>query len=129
MNSKYNKSTSCALYITSVSAQFIHLFFIFREQSQGHDHIVCYNRVSAVIQIRELWATTVMVSDRLLKGRMTEPDGVQNPQLLARRATVIDKYEGLKSSYPELPSHIRDFQVSCSHFVCLRKSITHPFQS
>ena len=68
-----------------------------------------------------------MVSDRLPKGRMTEPDGVQNPQLLARRAAVIDKYEGLKSSYPKLPSHIRDFQVSC--FVCLRKSLTHPFQS
>ena len=104
-------------------------FFIFREQSQGHYHIVCYNRVSAVIQIRELWATTVMVSDRLLKSRMTEPGGVQNPILLARRAAVIDKYEGLKSSYPELPSYIRDFHVSCSHFVCLRKSITHPFQS
>ena len=42
---------------------------------------------------------------------------------------IFDKYEGLKSSYPKLPSYIRDFQVSCSHFVCLRKSITHPFQS
>ena len=105
------------------------IFFVFREQSQGHYHIVCYNCVSAVIQIRELWSTTVMASDRLLKSRMTEPGGVQNPILLARRAAVIDKYEGLKSSYPELPSYIRDFQVSCSHFVCLRKSITHPFQS
>ena len=67
MNSKYNQSSSYALYITSVSVQFIHLLFIFREQSQGHYHTVCYNRVSAVIQIRELWSTTVMVSDRLLK--------------------------------------------------------------
>ena len=47
-----------------------------------------------------------MVSDRLIKSRMTEPGGVQNPILLARRAAVIDKYEGLKSSYPELPSYI-----------------------
>ena len=78
MNSKYNQSSSYALSITPFSAQFIHLFFIFREQSQGHYHIVCYNRVSAVIQIRELWATTVMVSDRLLKSRMTEPGGVQS---------------------------------------------------
>ena len=29
-------------------------FFVFREQSQGHYHFVCYNCVSAVIQIREL---------------------------------------------------------------------------
>ena len=32
---------------------------------------------------------SVMVSDRLLKSRMTEPGGVQNPILLARRAAVI----------------------------------------
>ena len=30
-----------------------------------------------------------MVSDRLLKSRVTEPCGVQNPILLARRAAVI----------------------------------------
>ena len=30
-----------------------------------------------------------------LKSRMTEPGGVQNPILLARRAAVIDKYEGV----------------------------------
>ena len=64
-----------------------------------------------------------MASDRLLKSRMTEPGGVQNPILLARRAAVIDKHEGLKSSYPELTSYIRDFQVSCSLFVCLSLSV------
>ena len=51
-----------------------------------------------------------------------EPDGSLNPLLLARRAAILDKYKGLKTNYPELPSNLRDYQVSCSHFACVTRS-------
>ena len=51
-----------------------------------------------------------------------EPDGGLDPLLLGRRAAVLDKYEGLKTTYPELPSNLRDYQVSCSHLACVRRS-------
>ena len=44
-----------------------------------------------------------------------------DPLLLGRRAAVLDKYEGLKTTYPELPSNLRDYQVSCSHLACVRR--------
>ena len=50
-----------------------------------------------------------------------EPDGGLDPLLLGRRAAVLDKYEGLKTTYPELPSNLRDYQVSCSHLACVRR--------
>ena len=51
-----------------------------------------------------------------------EPDGGLDPLLQGRRAAVLDKYEGLKTIYQELPSNLRDYQVSCSHFACVRRS-------
>ena len=51
-----------------------------------------------------------------------EPDDGLDPLLLARRAAILDKYEGLKTNYRELPSNLRDYQVSCSHFACVRRS-------
>ena len=50
------------------------------------------------------------------------PDSGLDPLLLGSRAAIFDKYEGLKNIYPELPSNLRDYQVSCSHFVCVRSS-------
>ena len=50
-----------------------------------------------------------------------EPDGGLDPLLLGRRAAVLDKYEGLKTTYPELPSNLCDYQVSCSHLACVRR--------
>ena len=55
-----------------------------------------------------------------------EPDGGLNPLLLARRAAILDKYEGLKTNYPELPSNLRDYQVSCSQiFADDGRCLTH----
>ena len=51
-----------------------------------------------------------------------ESDGGLDPLLLARRAAILDKYEGLKTTYPKLPLNLRDYQVSCSHFACVRRS-------
>jgi hypothetical protein len=59
-----------------------------------------------------------------------EPDGGLDPLLLGRRAAVLDKYEGLKTTYPELPTNLRDYQVSCSHLACVRRiyfTLTLPF--
>ena len=57
-----------------------------------------------------------------------EPDGSLDPLLQGKRAAVLDKYEGqkkyegLKTIYQELPSNLRDYQVSRSHFACVRRS-------
>ena len=51
-----------------------------------------------------------------------EPDGSLDPLLLAKRAAVLDKYKGLKTTYPELPTNLSDYQVSCSYFACVRRS-------
>ena len=94
MNSKYNQSSSYALSITSFSAQFIHFFCFPWAEPRPLSYCLLQSRFSCD---SDSWAVinTVMVSDRLLKIRMTEPGGVQNPILLARRASVIDKYEGV----------------------------------
>ena len=41
--------------------------------------------------------------------------------LFARRAAVMDRYQRLKCTYPELPSSMNDFQLSCSDFWYPRK--------
>ena len=50
-----------------------------------------------------------------------EPDGGLDPLLLGRRAAVLDKYEGLKTTYLKLPLNLRDYQASCSHLACVRR--------
>ena len=50
------------------------------------------------------------------------PESGLDPLLLARRTAILHKYEGLKTNYPELPSNLHDYQVSCSHLAYVRRS-------
>ena len=74
------------------------------------------NRPSAVIKIHDYWTLNNSFF-RHCYNIMAEPN-----MLSSRKAAVMDRFQRLKCTYPELPSSMHDFQVSCSDFWCPRKS-------